>query len=113
MRCAARAPDAVIRLLHFLSVRTLSNVFIGPDGAVGFIDCGHAVRGDPYLDLQILAAEIADHFGSGAVKAFARVYGVQRWNVRKAAYTPISTSSSESTSVRAVSYLTTSVPRWQ
>ncbi|MPZ39534.1 MAG: APH(3') family aminoglycoside O-phosphotransferase [Rhizobiales bacterium] len=65
---------------------TLSNMIISPDGAVGFIDCGHAGRADRYLDLGVLAAEIADHFGRRSVKTFARGYGVQRWNGRKAAY---------------------------
>ena len=65
---------------------TLSNIVIGPDGAVGFIDCGHAGRADRYLDLGVLAAEIANHFGRRSITIFARAYGVQRWNVRKAAY---------------------------
>jgi aminoglycoside 3'-phosphotransferase-2 len=65
---------------------TLSNMIIGADGTVGFIDCGHAGRADRYLDLGVLAAEIGDHFGRRAVKTFARAYGVQRWNVRKADY---------------------------
>jgi aminoglycoside 3'-phosphotransferase II len=65
---------------------TLSNMVIGLDGAVGFIDCGHAGRADRYLDLGVVAAEIADHFGRRSVKTFAGAYGEQRWNVRKAAY---------------------------
>jgi aminoglycoside phosphotransferase len=65
---------------------TLSNMVIGPDSAVGFIDCGHAGRADRYLDLGVLAAEIADHFGHRSVKTFARAYGVERWNVNKALY---------------------------
>jgi aminoglycoside phosphotransferase len=65
---------------------TLSNMVIGPDGAVWFIDCGHAGRADRYLDLAVLAAEISDHFGPRSVKTFVRAYGVKRWDVRKAAY---------------------------
>jgi kanamycin kinase len=65
---------------------TLSNVIIDPDGNVGFVDCGHAGRADRYLDLAVFAAEIVDHFGPRSVTTFARAYGVQRWNGRKAAY---------------------------
>ena len=65
---------------------TLSNLVIGPNGDVGFVDCGHAGRADRYLDLGVLAGEIADHFGRRFVTTFARAYGLQRWDVRKAAY---------------------------
>lgn len=65
---------------------TLSNMVIGPNGDVGFIDCGHVGRADRYLDLGVLAGEIADHFGRRLVTTFARAYGVPRWDVRKAAY---------------------------
>ena len=65
---------------------TLSNLVIGPNGDVGFVDCGHAGRADRYLDLGVLAGEIADHFGRRFVTTFARAYGAQRWDVRKAAY---------------------------
>ena len=65
---------------------TLSNMIIGSDGTVGFIDCGNAGRADRYLDLGVLATEIADHFGRRSVTTFARAYGVQRWNADKAAY---------------------------
>jgi aminoglycoside phosphotransferase len=65
---------------------TLSNIIIGPDGAVGFIDCGHAGRADRYLDLGILGADVAENFGPRSIAAFARAYGVPRWDERKAAY---------------------------
>jgi aminoglycoside 3'-phosphotransferase II len=65
---------------------TLSNMIVDADGTIGFIDCGHAGRADRYLDLGVLAAEIADHFGRRAVKTFAQAYGVQRWDARKAGY---------------------------
>jgi aminoglycoside phosphotransferase len=65
---------------------TLSNIVVAPDGGVGFIDCGHAGRADRYLDLGVLAAEIADTFGPPSVATFAREYGLQRWDMRKATY---------------------------
>jgi aminoglycoside phosphotransferase len=65
---------------------TLSNMVIGTDGSVGFVDCGHAGRADRYLDLGVLAAEIVDRFGSDAPAVFARAYGAQNWDRSKAAY---------------------------
>ena len=63
-----------------------NNMIVAPDGTVGFIDCGHAGRADRYLDLAVVAAEIEDHFGRGAVKIFADAYGERRWDARKAAF---------------------------
>jgi aminoglycoside 3'-phosphotransferase-2 len=83
-RLVANAPAEDIVVAH--GDLTLSNMIIGADGTVGFIDCGHAGRADRHLDLGVLGAEIADHFGRRAVKTFARAYGVPRWNVRKAEY---------------------------
>jgi aminoglycoside 3'-phosphotransferase-2 len=65
---------------------TLSNMVIAPDSSVAFIDCGNTGRADRYLDLGVLSTEIADHFGRGSVRTFARAYGVQRWDAQKAAY---------------------------
>jgi aminoglycoside 3'-phosphotransferase II len=88
-------PDLLARLVanrpveDFVIVHgdlTLSNMVVSPDGAIGFIDCGHSGRADRYLDLGVLAAEIGDHFGPRSLTAFTRAYGLQRWNGRKAAY---------------------------
>jgi aminoglycoside phosphotransferase len=65
---------------------SLSNMIVASDGAVGFIDCGHAGRADRYLDLAVIAAEIAEYFGRRSVSLFADAYGVRRWNARKAAF---------------------------
>jgi aminoglycoside 3'-phosphotransferase-2 len=65
---------------------SLSNMIVDPDGAVGFIDCGHAGRADRYLDLAVTAAEIAERFGRRCLKTFADAYGEPRWNARKAAF---------------------------
>jgi aminoglycoside 3'-phosphotransferase-2 len=63
-----------------------NNMIVAPDGAVGFVDCGHAGRADRYLDLAMAAAEIKDHFGADAVKIFADAYGERRWDAQKAAF---------------------------
>jgi aminoglycoside phosphotransferase len=65
---------------------SLSNLIVGPDGILGFIDCGHAGRADRYLDLAVAGAEIAGHFGTAALPMLTRAYGLRRWNKRKAAY---------------------------
>src|SRR5262249_43163425 len=65
---------------------TLSNMVVGTDGSVGFVDCGHAGRADRYLDLGVLAAEIVDQFGSDGPAVFARAYGAKNWDRGKAAY---------------------------
>jgi aminoglycoside 3'-phosphotransferase II len=63
---------------------SLSNMLITPDRVV-FLDCGHAGRGDRYLDLAIAADELAERFGSGAVQSFVAAYGVH-WDHSKAGY---------------------------
>ena len=67
-------------------MRALSNMVIGPDGVVGFVDCGHVGRADRYLDLSVLAEEIVERFGSDGWAMFARAYGAQNWDGSKAAY---------------------------
>ena len=64
---------------------TLSNLMIDADGNVGFIDCGSAGRGDRYLDLAVLAADIAEQHGTEAATAFARDYGII-WDAAKAQF---------------------------
>jgi aminoglycoside 3'-phosphotransferase II len=65
---------------------TLSNIVVDGAGGIGFVDCGNAGRGDRYLDLGVLAADIDDHFGEEAAAHFARVYGRQPWDGAKARY---------------------------
>src|SRR5829696_5958879 len=65
---------------------SLSNMVVAPDGAIGFIDCGHAGRADRYLDLAVIADEIDEYFGRRAIKIFADAYGGGRWNATKAAF---------------------------
>ena len=61
-------------------------MIVAPDGAIGFIDCGHAGRADRYLDLAVTAVEIEEHFGPGGVKIFADAYGERHWDARTAAF---------------------------
>ena len=65
---------------------TLSNMMIDDDGTLGFIDCGHAGRGDRYLDLAVLAADIADKRGAEAAAQFAGACGLPLWDAAKARY---------------------------
>jgi aminoglycoside 3'-phosphotransferase-2 len=65
---------------------TFDNVLIDGTGAVGFLDCGRAGRGDRYLDLVLLAAEIEEHFGADQVRPFLEVYGLTQWDDEKAAF---------------------------
>jgi aminoglycoside 3'-phosphotransferase-2 len=55
---------------------TFDNMLIGDDGSVGFIDCGHAGRGDRYLDLQAVIGDVDAHFGAEWIAPFARAYGM-------------------------------------
>lgn len=54
---------------------TFDNLLIDAAGNIGFIDCGHAGRGDRYLDLSAIIADIDEHFGQDCMSAFARSYG--------------------------------------
>jgi aminoglycoside 3'-phosphotransferase II len=65
---------------------TLANMLIGPDGELGFIDCGHAGRSDRYLDLAVVEAELRAGFGPAAAQGFIAVYGIHEWDERKAAF---------------------------
>lgn len=53
------------------------NMLIDDAGGVGFIDCGHAGRGDRYLDLEAVTGDIEEHFGAQWIEPFAREYGVK------------------------------------
>jgi aminoglycoside phosphotransferase len=83
-RLAADPPAEDIVVAH--GDATLSNMIVAAGRPVGFIDCGHAGRADRYLDLAVIAAEIADRFGKHSVKIFANAYSKQRWNLTKAAF---------------------------
>jgi aminoglycoside 3'-phosphotransferase II len=65
---------------------TLSNIIVDGAGGIGFVDCGNAGRGDRYLDLGVLAADIDDRFGEEASAHFARAYGGQTWDEAKARF---------------------------
>ena len=64
---------------------TLSNMIVGDDLSVSFIDCGHAGRADPYVDL---APSSPTAWQSGSVPpsptASSCAYGSARW-IRKPA----------------------------
>jgi aminoglycoside 3'-phosphotransferase-2 len=55
---------------------TFDNLLIGDAGNLGFIDCGHAGRGDRYLDLEAVTSDIEEHFGPQWIEPFARHYGI-------------------------------------
>jgi aminoglycoside phosphotransferase len=65
---------------------TLANMLIGPDGELGFIDCGHAGRSDRYLDLAVVETELRTGFGHDAAQGFIAAYGIHQWDERKAAF---------------------------
>jgi aminoglycoside 3'-phosphotransferase-2 len=65
---------------------TLSNLIFGEDHTIGFIDCGNAGRADRYVDLALLAQEIADRFGAQAHDAFLKSYGAGAWDEPKAEF---------------------------
>jgi aminoglycoside 3'-phosphotransferase II len=65
---------------------TLENLLIGPDGELGFIDCGHAGCSDRYLDLAVVDMDLRASFGRDAAEGFIAAYGIRDWNDRKAAF---------------------------
>jgi aminoglycoside phosphotransferase len=65
---------------------TLANLLIGPDGELGFIDCGNAGLSDRYVDLAVIEAELRTGFGPEAARSFAAAYGVRAWDEQKAAF---------------------------
>jgi aminoglycoside 3'-phosphotransferase-2 len=83
-RLTAERPVEDIVVVH--GDATLSNLMIDAEGHVGFIDCGNAGRGDRYLDLAVLAGDIADHHGADAARRFVAAYGVRDWDAAKARY---------------------------
>jgi len=83
-RVTANPPPEDLVVAH--GDASLSNMVVAPDGAIGFIDCGHVGRADRYLDLAVIADEIDEYFGRRAIKIFADAYGGGRWNATKAAF---------------------------
>ena len=65
---------------------TLGNIIVSDNGAAGFIDCGHAGRGDRYTDLALLQADIAAHRGREAGEQFLTLYGARDFDTAKAGY---------------------------
>lgn len=65
---------------------TLSNMLIGLDGELGFIDCGHSGRSDRYVDLAVIEAELLAEFGRDAAECFNDAYGIRQWDDQKAAF---------------------------
>jgi aminoglycoside 3'-phosphotransferase II len=65
---------------------TLSNMIVSNDLCVGFIDCGHAGRADPYVDLALVAEGLAERFGSAMVDCFMDTYGGRALDERKRDY---------------------------
>jgi aminoglycoside 3'-phosphotransferase-2 len=82
-RLIAQQPAEDIVVVH--GDATLSNLIVDMDGNVGFIDCGNAGRGDRYLDLGILGAEITEHYGDDAAAQFMHSYG-DVWDANKARF---------------------------
>jgi aminoglycoside phosphotransferase len=62
---------------------TFDNLLIDDAENVGFIDCGHAGRGDRYIDLATIVADIDAHFGPDCISLFARSYGQAMFDARK------------------------------
>jgi aminoglycoside 3'-phosphotransferase II len=63
---------------------TFENILIAEDGTIGFVDCGHAGRGDRYIDLALVAEGIAGHLGRAWIAPFMQHYAVARWDNKKA-----------------------------
>jgi aminoglycoside 3'-phosphotransferase II len=61
----------------------LSNVIIGRDGKICFLDCGRSGRGDRYVDLAVLFDSFAELFGEEAARAFLREYGISEPDEKK------------------------------
>jgi aminoglycoside 3'-phosphotransferase II len=56
----------------------LSNVIIGRDEKICFLDCGRSGRGDRYVDLAVLYDSFAELFGEEAARTFLREYGIRK-----------------------------------
>ena len=84
-RIAPRAPaGGATVVVH--GDATFDNMRIDAAGTLGLLDCGHAGRGDRYIDLERIASEIAEHFGAQWLAAFRRAYGIETWDDDRAAF---------------------------
>ena len=83
-RLAAEQPAEDIVVVH--GDATLTNFIVDGDGAIGFVDCGNVGRGDRYLDLAILSADIQEHHGAEAAARFAQTYSQCAWDSTKARF---------------------------
>jgi aminoglycoside 3'-phosphotransferase II len=72
-RLRAGKPNEETAVVH--GDATLSNLIVGDDHSVAFIDCGHAGRADPYVDIALVIEGLSERFGSAAVDGFLHVYG--------------------------------------
>lgn len=62
---------------------TFDNLLIDDKGNIGFVDCGHAGRGDRYLDLSTIMMDIDEHFGPDAKQLFLSSYGMSSVEANK------------------------------
>ena len=60
-RLAADAPRITEDIVLVHGDATFDNLLIDRDGNLGFIDCGHAGRGDRTLDLEAVTSDIEGH----------------------------------------------------
>lgn len=73
---ATEAPRIAEDIVLVHGDATFDNLLLDAEGHLGFIDCGHAGRGDRYLDLEAVTSDIAEHFGPQWIEPFARAYGI-------------------------------------
>ena len=83
-RLSRGRPDESVVVAH--GDATLSNLIIGDDLSVGFIDCGHAGRADRYLDIALVVEGLAERFGSASADGFMAAYGAPEFDRRRASY---------------------------
>jgi aminoglycoside 3'-phosphotransferase-2 len=65
---------------------TFDNMRIDDGGKLGLLDCGHAGRGDKYVDIERIASEIEEHFGARWIEVFRQSYGVETWDAARAEF---------------------------
>jgi aminoglycoside 3'-phosphotransferase II len=85
-RCLDSAIPACEDIVVVHGDATLSNMLIGSDRELGFIDCGHAGRSDRYVDLAVIETELLTEFGRDAAECFNDAYGIRGWDDQKAAF---------------------------
>lgn len=83
-RLAASKPSEDVVVAH--GDASLNNIIVGDNLKVGLVDCGHAGRGDRYLDLAVAADEIDECLGAAAVTRFMQSCGAMPWDRGKAAF---------------------------